>query len=261
VGVEWRPDADTMHYAQFSRGYKSGGYNTASSTADISQLGPVDAEVLYSWEIGSKHTLLDGLMYANGALFYYDFQGYQALVSRTDPNNFGAVEFRFINAGDARIYGGELELALEPHPQWYFSLGVGLLNTHLSADPDLKVESQPNDGNTLRNSPEYSLNGIARYSIPLAANGEVSVQADFRCQDDDSHNVDNEPFETEEAYGIANLRLGWDNVDGNLRVEAYVENLFDEHYSVQSIRSTSLAASTKNWGLPRWWGVKAKYSF
>src|SRR5690606_20914093 len=75
IGLEWRPNDDAMYYVQLSRGYKSGGYNTSSTSSDPAQLGPVDAEELISWEAGAKYTLFDGALLASTAVFYYDFSG------------------------------------------------------------------------------------------------------------------------------------------------------------------------------------------
>jgi outer membrane receptor protein involved in Fe transport len=32
LGVDWRPDPDTLVYAKYTRGYKAGGFNSATTT-------------------------------------------------------------------------------------------------------------------------------------------------------------------------------------------------------------------------------------
>ena len=81
VNLEWTRSEDSMLYMSYSEGFKSGGFNSTDSqlplfTADGPQAnipGPgfeYEDENAESWEIGGKHTLMNGSMTLNGA--YYD---------------------------------------------------------------------------------------------------------------------------------------------------------------------------------------------
>lgn len=258
VGMEWRPTESLMMYGHYSRGYKSGGFNPER---DLSRVGPVEPETLNAWELGWKSDLANGRVRLNGTAFVYDFQGYQSLVTRTaEVNSIVTVETRFINLEDADIYGAELELSAFVTANLYASLGLGLLNTQLNSDDTVTVDGTPLDGNELPNSPEASLNGIIRYAIPTDS-GEFALQGDFRWQDDIFHNVDNHPFERQESFAIVNLRAFWRSPDGKWNAEAFIENVGDEEYTLQSLFSTALATSNRSWGYPQWWGVKFGYDF
>lgn len=257
-GLEWRPNDALMVYGHYSRGYKSGGFNPER---DLSRVGPVDPETLNAWEMGWKADLAGGRVRFNGAVFLYDFMGYQSLVTRTsEENDVVVVETRFINSGNADIYGAELELTALLSDNLYASLGVGLLDTQLNSDDSVTVDGTPIDGNELPNSPKMSLNGVLRYSIPTDA-GEFAVQGDFRWQDDIYHNVDNHPFEIQESYAVFNVRAFWRSPDQKWNAEAFIENVGDEEYALQSLYSTALASSNRSWGYPQWWGVKVGYEF
>lgn len=259
IGLEWRPSDTFMAYSSFSRGYKSGGFNPAREPEGV---GPVDPEELNAWEFGWKSEFSGGRVRLNGAVFLYDFKGYQALVTKTQVLPDGEIEVltRFINLENADIYGAELELTALLTDNVYASLGVGLLSTELNSDDTVSVSGTPIDGNDLPNSPELSLNGVLRYSIPTG-NGEFAIQGDFRWQDDMFHNVDNQEFESQEAYAIFNVRAFWNSPDQKWNAEAFVENIGDEEYTLQSLYSTSLTGASRSWGYPQWWGVKVGYEF
>lgn len=258
-GLEWRPSDTLMGYASFSRGYKSGGFNPER---DVTRLGPVDPEELNAWELGWKSEYQEGRVRFNGAVFVYDFKGYQALVTKTALLPTGAVDVqtRFINLDNADIYGAELELTALLSDNLYGSLGVGLLRTTLNTDDAIGSAGTLIDGKDLPNSPELSLNGILRYAIPTKS-GEFALQADFRWQDDSFHGIDNLITEAMDSYAIVNLRAFWRSPDQKWHAEAFVENVGDEIYSLQALYSTSLTGSSRSWGLPQWWGVKFGYDF
>ena len=79
VGFDYHLNNDSMFYGFFSRGYKPGGLNPAIPVdfQDISEF-TYDQETVNAFEIGTKNTLLDGLLRLNGAAFIYDYQGLQS---------------------------------------------------------------------------------------------------------------------------------------------------------------------------------------
>lgn len=96
VTLDWQPELSftdaSLFYATYSRGYRSGGINNASSR------GPeiFKPEKINAFELGSKNLFLDSTAQLNLSLFYYDYQDYQI-----DENGIFNV--------DAKIYGTELE--------------------------------------------------------------------------------------------------------------------------------------------------------
>lgn len=118
--VDYHPDLgftdETMIYASYARGFKSGGINPPLSAA----LGAVpqyfSPETVDAYEIGAKNTLADGRMQLNLTAWHYDYQDYQVseIVNRTSVNN---------NIS-AKLWGLEGEMTWKPSDRWQFGLNV-----------------------------------------------------------------------------------------------------------------------------------------
>lgn len=92
---------DTMIYASFSKGFKSGVYNL-NGASDLA-IGPVNPEKLNAYEVGSKSELFDRHVRFNTALFYYDYRDLQ--VQTIDAAGISSLQ----NAARARSYGLDLD--------------------------------------------------------------------------------------------------------------------------------------------------------
>jgi outer membrane receptor protein involved in Fe transport len=142
AGLNWTPKVSwsdqTMVYAFYSRGYKAGGANPpgiAFNTEPLFEGGPslitpiasyastFKPEFVNAFELGSKNTLLDGILTLNADGFFYDYKNYQLskIVDRTAINeNF-----------DAEIWGAELEAVWEPVPGLRFNFSGGAQDSSL----------------------------------------------------------------------------------------------------------------------------------
>jgi outer membrane receptor protein involved in Fe transport len=96
---------DHMIYALYAEGNKPGGFN--SSLAASQGKGEFEEEEVESIEIGSKSMGLDGRLVANFSLFLNQITGYQLTQNvRAGANTTSAT----VNAGDADIFGAEVEM-------------------------------------------------------------------------------------------------------------------------------------------------------
>ena len=132
VNLEWTPHLSftdqTLLYATYSRGYKSGGFNTPCQSV-AGQSCPYSStfapEFINAYEVGTKNTLLNGHLVLNGDFFYYDYTGYQisTIVSKSSVNTN-------INAD---IYGAELEAIYEPIHNLTLNTNLGYLHTEITS--------------------------------------------------------------------------------------------------------------------------------
>ncbi|RYD82383.1 MAG: TonB-dependent receptor [Verrucomicrobiaceae bacterium] len=270
LGVDFKPMDDVMLYASYSRGFKSGGWNTAR-VANLR--GPVGSEQIDNFELGFKGSLANGSVSLNAALFHYKYKGMQALIGANDPIT-GTTQTLYINAGDPRAYGAEAELSARPIDNLELRMGAGWLDTKVRADPNFTADGRSLNGNRLQQAPTFSGNLVIRYTIPLGTGGGISLQADGRYQTKVFVGIDNDPSEMIAAYAVANIRVGWKSDGGQYSLEAFADNVFDKHY-FQHIYHQTLASfpatvtgssplfdsSYAVWGRPRTWGIRAGYSF
>jgi outer membrane receptor protein involved in Fe transport len=134
--LTWTPKVDftdeTLVYASYARGFKSGGINPPLSAG----LGGVPAnfapETIDAYEIGAKNTLLDQTLQANVTGWYYEYEDYQVskIVNRTSVNE---------NIS-AKLWGLEGEFLYRPSSRWTFNLV--LTNTHSEIGEAFSVDQR-----------------------------------------------------------------------------------------------------------------------
>jgi iron complex outermembrane recepter protein len=109
--IDWKPELaftdDTLIYASYSRGFKSGGINPPFDAAIFpnarTAFGP---ETINAFEVGTKNRFNDGTVQINLTGFYYSYKDLQisSIIQRTTFND---------NV-NATIYGVELETLWKP---------------------------------------------------------------------------------------------------------------------------------------------------
>ena len=107
--IDHRLTDDSMVYFLLASGNKPGGFN--STVAIEAGLPTFDEEEVTSFELGSKNTVADGQLTANLALYFNQINGYQLTQNaRAGANTTSAT----VNAGDADVFGAEIELFVRP---------------------------------------------------------------------------------------------------------------------------------------------------
>ena len=128
---------DSLLYASYSRGYKSGGINPPLSPI-FAVSDSFEPEFIDAFEIGSKNSFLDGSLQLNLTAFYYKYKALQLsrIVARTSVND---------NV-DADIYGIEGDAILSPTPGLLFNVGFSYLHTKVASDKYLSNPRDPSGG-------------------------------------------------------------------------------------------------------------------
>ncbi len=134
--IDYKIDHDNLLYASVNRGAKGGGWSAPSSgyvnLNPASTFLPVlnlnyNEERLTSYEMGFKSTFWDGKARLNGDIFYYDYKDYQGF--------FLDVATTIVENVNAKVKGGELELAVAPLRGLNMQLGVSYLDTRAEDVP------------------------------------------------------------------------------------------------------------------------------
>ncbi len=105
VGLSYQYDDDTLLYAHWTRGFRSGGYNLRNTHPDIGP-GPFDEEQVDNYELGFKSTI-GARARLSGALFFSQVEDMQREVAFGLPDGGFAQVVR--NTADTDIFGLELE--------------------------------------------------------------------------------------------------------------------------------------------------------
>jgi iron complex outermembrane receptor protein len=243
---------ELMVYGSWNLGVRGGGYN-----APIFPLSPpldyndatmtYDPEKLYAYEVGFKATLMGGLARLNGAAYYYDYQDYQAFfITGIDTITFNT---------DAESSGAELELQASPIEGMDILLGA--------AYNDIDVDLPNGDKVSSVVSPEWNLNAMVRYEWPMLG-GYMAVQADSVYVDDVIFALTGLETVQQDGYVVTNLSVSYTTEDRKWLATAFVDNVADKEYKVQTFDLSGLdvfGITEQYYGRPQWWGVSLQYSF
>ncbi|MBT4521658.1 MAG: TonB-dependent receptor [Halieaceae bacterium] len=256
IQLDYKPSDDLLLYAGINRGVKAGGFNSPIDFGGA-QLTPggysydYDEEILLSYEVGFKSTLMDGMMRLNGSLYYYDYQDYQGFV-------FAGVSGNVVNY-DSTVVGGEIELIVSP------TTGLDIILAGSVIDAEVEdVEVAPGIFENTEPSyvPPVQLSALVRYSWPVGG-GDMAVQADASYSDNAFYTLRNYDSHEMDDYTLANARISYaTSGDANWEFAAFVNNITDEENEVMGFDiSLFCGCSEIAVGEPRWWGVSARKNF
>ena len=263
AGLQWDPDRDTMMYARYSRGYKAGGFNVGISTTLGSSpyTGPEHAN---NYEIGLKKDLFNHTLQTNLAIFYLDYQNFQAPV--TIPAVSGGVaqsQGVFLNVPKAVSYGVELESIWSPIDHLQISLTYAYDDAHIKelrnvvdpADPtgiapgakpigalttcaaaptqvcDIYtgnvVRGQDLSGNQLPQSTKNKVAVNATYTW-VFEKGSLTPSVSYIWRDKQFGSIFERFYNEAPSWSQVDARVTWKDQDNKYSVIAYVKNLFDD---------------------------------
>ena len=274
LGAEWSPDADTLVYAKYSRGYKAGGFNSGT----LAGLPETDSEHVDAYEIGAKKDWGTTLR-TNVSAFWYDYQDAQVPVS-TQPTA-GPLTTIFYNIPKIRNMGVELETIWSPIEDLQILFNYSYLDAKIregcciqdTADPAATAPGakpvagtaglQDVSGNHMPVSPRNKVSLNANYTWRLGI-GNVNASGSYVWRDKVYSSIFDRPYYLADARGQVDARVTWTDTDDRYRVILYGKNLTDEQdYDTLTATRQSTGALNETYVLipPRTYGVELQYRF
>jgi len=282
VGLNYAHNDDSLYWFTITQGFKSGSFPTVAAAASL-QLQPVVQEELLAYELGSKLTLLDGLMQLNAAIYYYDYTDKQILGAVPDFV-FGSLP-ALVNVPESNVKGAELSIEWYPIEGLRIAPALTYVDSEITGtfrnfdpffgpnNPDTKNFS----GQPFPNSPEWLGNLDLQYSWTLNNGATMFVGANLNYQDETKGFFFDECQEagvscTRDAFAgevplgdtdlevnsrtIIDARIGVEM--GNWRIQLFGRNLSDEHYwdNASHVNDALLRFT----GLPKTYGVSVNYT-
>ena len=249
VNLQWEKSDTSLFYVSYSEGFKSGGFNSVddqnpviAADGTVLRTTPAagfeyDDETAESIEIGGKHTLIDGAMTINWAVFSSEYIDQQV-------STFVGLGFVVANAATSDIQGVEIEM------QWQATeslrLGANLavldaeygefdsagctaaqdsaligLGTLTSASPvtlAMGCQAKFNGAGTKAGQSQdlsgsdfgagYSGALSADYMRPLSGGLIMFAAADYNFTDEYKMTGDHDPIDIQNGFGKLNVRVG-----------------------------------------------------
>lgn len=265
------PNDDTLIYASFARGTKSGGHNIGFGNAIPAQRG-FGAEKVDNWEVGGKFDLADRRARLAVSLFRSDYSNYQ---------NAGFVGLQYLvnNADKVRVTGAEAEGT--------FLLGEGLTMNLGAAYVDAKFRKYtggacyfglaPNSnptstgaftscdlsGQQLPLAPKWRMTAALQYERSVSI-GELYARTDVNWQGKaNTNSASLDPRALQDAYALLNARLGL-RLENGLDLSVWANNLTNKTVVNQSgvLSFFGTTSGYQNYlGAPRQIGATVRLGF
>lgn len=240
-------------YATFSRGFKSGGFSQRI-TEPLPGPPSFNPEFVNLYEIGLKFQSPDNVVRLNTAVFQSDYTDLQVL--GFTPGIVGATT---INAGEARIRGAEVELALSPVREFTLQAGLGYLDAKYTRLDPAVFGIALND--PLPNTPEVTISATASYRIQATPEVSVTPNVGWSYQDAVTNTAVRQPLLDQPSYHLVNGGVTLGLMDDTLKVNVGVKNLLDETYLVSGQDTPAIGTVYGTYGLPRTWYVRLDFDF
>ena len=222
LNLSWQANDDTLLYATFSQGFRSGGFNRNGGAGN----GPIrvpfsfESDDADNFELGWKTQLFDNRLQFNGAVYYVEFTDLQQGVLDFSIDN---VSF-FDNVGDAEIRGFEFDTRWAVSSNLTLFGGFSYIDSELVELPETLVNISP-EGSELPFAPRTQGTLGARYEKQVGALTAFAQGIAFYTGDRFTSLVDAARFELD-SYTTANISFG---VESNQwQASLFAENVLNE---------------------------------
>ena len=218
--LSYHLNEDIHLFANAAKGFRSGGFNSGGPS--------YQPESVWSYELGSKMSFLDGHLDSELALFYSQYDDYQ-IIGITDPSVGNVTS----NAGNADVKG--IDLSLKYYATEHLELGFAgnYLDTEFT---EIKSTSSSHIvGDPLDLVAKYGYSLWADYKFSWSQNIPGFIRIDYSRQGKSHYrnrSLDNPSVglvyhSSSDIIDTLNARLGWERDRWSL--ELYGLNLLDEN--------------------------------
>ncbi len=256
AGIEYHARADLMTYGSVSQGFRSGGFNGRPFGSD--EFLPYGPEKLTTYEAGLKGEWLQHRLRTNGAIYYSRYRDIQ--LTRTTIGSSGAPIVVTGNAGEAELYGAELDITAAPSDRLLLTANLGHQhNRYVALLPGAAVHA----GDQLPVSPRWTASAAIEYMRALPGEaGRLRARVDFSYTSAFNYFFDNPPLSWQGACALWNARLTWLPPSGAWQLAAYVLNAGDRQHSsfIEDVRE-SFGTAIYWPAAPREFGLEARLRF
>ena len=225
---QWTPDL--FGYADVSQGEKFGGFNRAAQSLIAAGVA-TKPEKVTTYELGSKGVFLNRALSVNLALFYNDYRDYIASLTNTTIGGVLVTDAVLVNAGKARTYGADLDLAARLDPNTDATLSLEWLRSSFVAFADpTHAASTDYAGNQLPYAPPLSLGSRLAHVLPFSTGASVTLDASVQYLRRQYSDVANTPALAIPAQTYVNLGVSYTTPSRHWSFSIRAKNIFDKTY-------------------------------
>ena len=261
---------DVFVYANYARGFRSGGYNDQTGTVlnplPAAAIRPVDPEFVDSYEAGLKASFSDNRATLSATVFQADYTDAQRTFNASFP---GGQETLFFNAADLTAKGIELEGTFAPTDNFVMRAMAAFTKAdydRFEADTNFDgVDDIDLSGRPVTRVPKVQYGYDATYTTSLGDWGNLKLNGRITHESESvaSYSDVGTQFDTFlDARTLMDADIRISDKDDNYYLRFIGKNLTDERYKTGSLSVATLWVMS-SYHPPRYFGVEvgAKFGF
>jgi iron complex outermembrane recepter protein len=259
--LDWTPNDNTLAYGKYTRGYKSGGFNTQSITPDPES----DPEHIDAYELGAK-IVFNKQLQVNTALYFYNYENLQLPVDVV-PGGTASTYTTIVNIPKVVSYGAEFETIYQPIANLQFRLDYAYMDATIRSNFNFTnpVNGVYTDtlGQTVPQAPRNKVAGNGNYTWHFTP-GSLNFSATYIWKAKTYDSIFNEPYNLAPSYSEVDSRLSWNDAADRYTVFIYGKNLQNK---TGYVNSSAFAIGDPAGGYdqileltpPRTYGIEVQY--
>lgn len=265
-GAQYDVTNNSMLYAQYTKGFKAGGFAASSCMDDF------EPEKITGVEVGFKAKFLDNRVRFNIAGFSYRIKDLQ--VQKVVDVGTLVVD----NAARAKVYGVEasLQAQLAEHLRLDASGVVQsakydeFLNCNqllfIGACGAFDPRSEPDrlsdaSGNRLNRAPPYTANVGLEYDVMLNGGGKILLRGESLFSGRVDYAEFPSPGSQQKAYSVQNGFVSYTSPGSRFVLRGYIKNITNKAYKSGYLFFPATRQDTGQWAPPRTFGAEATVRF
>lgn len=246
VTLSWHPMEQTLVYAAYKTGYKSGGFSSPSLLSAVFNADNLEfkSESSEGFELGMKTYLADRTIRLEATAYRYNYKNLQ--LSSFDQETFS---FFVRNAANARIQGFELSGEWAATREFRLNGAVGYNRARYTNFPrGVCYSGQPSSptptsgqchsllnvqdlkGKPLTRAPDWSFNLGADYTVEVGSNLKMGASADVSYTGSYFTQEDQNPMGFQDSFARINASLRVGAADDRWELALIGRNLTNEFY-------------------------------
>jgi len=246
--LNYKPNKNILLFANYSTGYKSGGFNSGGGAVNLGQKRIFGSETTTNYELGAKTSWLGGALRANATLFRMDIAGYQ-------DRSFDGVSFVVNNAGNLRQQGLEFDTVLTPDRHFSVTAAMAYLDSQFTSYPNATGlpglgGTQNLAGASATYSPKYTVSVTPELKSNIESSGMHWSLTSTLSMTSSYYNgsvTDNNIQTLQQGYVLLGARLSIFGAKDRWSLAAFGNNLTNQGYCInQSYQTLDSAFGLRN---------------
>ena len=240
--IAWQATGNTLAYASYARGFKSGGINMSGLPLDnanqpVLATAVVRPERNETYEVGLKNTLFDRRLIVNIDGFYTKVRDFQATLVENSLTQTVQLRGYLSNIPEVTVKGIEADVTAILLPglgaRTSFAYSDGEYSDYPAGPCPLEVQTAATTqcsltGRRLASLPRFALTAGLDYTHPVGS-GEAFVHVDTASRSGYNGDPGLSRYTYIGGYNLTNANIGYRFADGT-EVIVFARNLLDADY-------------------------------